>query len=72
MVDEIFMRHGSPEILVLDKGTAFVNKTLKQVCSLLKIRKITTAPYNPRADRLAENAVRTVKDMLSSYTNVLG
>ena len=72
MVDEIFMRHGSPEILVSDKGTAFVNKTLKQVCSLLKIRKITTAPYNPRADGLAENAVRTVKDMLSAYTNVLG
>ena len=72
MVDEIFMRHGSPEVVVSDRGTAFVNKTLKQVCSLLKIRKITTAPYNPRADGLAENAVRTVKDMLSAYTNVLG
>jgi len=71
LVDEIFLRHGSPEVLISDRGTAFVNKILKQVCSLLKIKKVTTAPYNPRADGLAENAVRTSKDMLSAYTNLM-
>ena len=44
---------------------------MKQLCSLLKIKKVTTAPYNPRADGLAENAVKTTKDMLSSYVNVM-
>jgi transposase InsO family protein len=71
MIDEIFMRHGSPEILVSDRGSPFVNSLMKQLCSLLKIKKVTTAPYNPRADGLAENAVKTTKDMLSSYVNVM-
>jgi transposase InsO family protein len=69
-VDEILMRHGAPKVLISDGGREFNNQILKAICKLLKIRKITTAPYNPRADGLAENQVKTCKDMLSSYCNV--
>jgi hypothetical protein len=69
-VDEILMRHGAPKELVSDGGSEFINKVMKAVCKLLKIRKITTAPYNPRADGLAENQVKTCKDMLAGYCNV--
>ena len=69
-VDEILMRHGAPKMLISDGGKEFTNRILKAVCRLLKIRKITTAPYNPRADGLAENQVKTCKDMVSSYCNV--
>jgi hypothetical protein len=69
-VDEILMRHGAPKELISDGGKEFTNKVMKAICTLLRIRKITTAPYNPRADGLAENQVKTCKDMLTSYCNV--
>ena len=69
-IDEILMRHGAPKVLISDGGKEFVNDVMKAVCVMLKIRKVTTAPYNPRADGLAENQVKTCKDMLTSYCNV--
>ena len=66
---KILMRHGAPRVLISDGGKEFNNSVLKAICKLLKIRKITTSPYNPRADGLAENQVKTCKDMLSSYCN---
>jgi hypothetical protein len=69
-VDKILMRHGAPKVLISDGGREFNNQILKAICKLLKIRKIMTAPYNPRADGLAENQVKTCKDMLSTYCNV--
>jgi len=70
MVDEVIMRYGPPKLLISDAGKEFANKVLKQVCQLLRTKKITTAPYNPRADGLAENAVKQLKDGLSAYANV--
>jgi hypothetical protein len=64
------MRHGAPNVLISDQGKEFVNKVVKQISLLLQIRRVTTAPYNPRADGMAEKAVATVKDMLSAYVNV--
>ena len=68
-IDEIVLRHGAPKMLVSDAGKEFINYHLKAICKMLKVRKVTTSPYNPRADGLAENQVKTTKDMLSSYCN---
>ena len=70
LVDEILMRHGAPSLLMSDQGTEFVNSVVDQVSLLLRIRRVTTSPYHPRADGLAENQVGTIKDMLSAYVNV--
>ena len=64
-VDEILMRHGAPRVLISDGGKEFVNRILSAICIMLKIRKVITAPYNSRADGLAENQVKSCKDMLS-------
>jgi hypothetical protein len=56
-------------MLITDKGTDFVNKQLKHWCKVVGTDKKHTTPANPRADGLAENAVKTVKDMLVSYIN---
>jgi transposase InsO family protein len=50
-------------MLITDKGTDFVNKQLKHWCKVVGTDKKHTTPANPRADGLAENAVKTVKDM---------
>ena len=35
----------------------------------MRIRRISTTPYNPRSDGLAENHMHTLKDQLSAYVN---
>ena len=67
---QILPHYGPPRMLITDKGTDFVNKDLKRWCRTLGTIKKNTTPANPRSDGLAENAVRTVKDMLVSYINV--
>jgi hypothetical protein len=69
-VDEIILRHEAPSAFMSDQGTEFVNKVMNQISVLLRIRRITTSPYHPRADGLAENMVGVMKDSLAAYVNV--
>ena len=68
--DEILMRHGSPEQLITDQGREFENELFRELSTLLRIRRGTTAPYHPRADGAAEKMVSTIKDALTAYTDV--
>ena len=67
---EILMRHGSPEQLITDQGKEFENELFRELSTLLRIRRGTTAPYHPRADGAAEKMVSTIKDALTAYTDV--
>jgi transposase InsO family protein len=69
LVDEIFMRYGPVETIISDKGTDFVNKILKEVCRLLKIRKINTTAFNPRSNGEVERTNSVLKDRLAAYVN---
>ena len=63
----VVYRHGAVGTLVSDNGREFVNKLFAQVAQLLKIKHHTITEYNPRANGLAENHMRTMKDALSIY-----
>jgi hypothetical protein len=65
----IFMRHGAPRHLLSDRGREFTNKMLGRVCKLLDTHQIHITPVNPRANGLAENHMRTLKDMLSAHVD---
>jgi hypothetical protein len=67
--DEVINRHGVPELLVTDRGSEFSSKAWKDLMKLRNIRHVRTTPANPRSDGLAENMMRTLKDMLTSYVN---
>ena len=63
----IVYRHGAVGWLISDNGREFVNKLFIQVAQLLNIKHSTITAYNPRANGLAENHMRTMKDALSIY-----
>ena len=63
----IIYRHGSVRQLVSDNGGEFDNALWAQVTQLLQIDHTTTSPYNPRANGLAENHMRTLKDAIGIY-----
>lgn len=66
--DEIIARHGAPAIVITDRGTEFLG-CIKQLCKLLNIKHKKTTAQNPRSDGLAENQMRTFKDMLTIHIN---
>lgn len=66
---EIFNEYGAPRVLVSDRGTEFTNRDLRETCKILGSHKIFCTPANPRSNGLAENAMRTIKDMLAYYCN---
>ena len=69
MVERIYCRHGAPKVVISDRGSEFINKTMKQVCVLLNIGRITTTAYHPQANGLVEQHNGTVKNMLAAYCN---
>ena len=66
-IHSIIYRHGAVEVLISDNGREFVNRLWRQVAQLLNIKHITITTYNPRANGLAENHMRPMKDSISIY-----
>lgn len=60
----VFATHGLCEVLVSDNGTSFVSNEMKQFLNANNIRHVTTAPYHPATNGLAERMVQTIKDKL--------
>ena len=59
-----FATLGLLEIIVTDNGPAFMSMEFAQFMQRNGIRHVTTAPYHPASNGLAERAVQTVKEGL--------
>ena len=60
----MFARFGIPESLVSDNGPCFISKEFKDFLRKNGVMHITSAPYHPASNGLAERAVRIVKEGL--------
>jgi transposase InsO family protein len=67
--NELVCRHGCPKVVITDRGAEFSSQLWKDTMEVLGIQHIRTTPAYPRSDGQAENHMRTMKDMLSSYVN---
>ena len=54
----MFSCHGLPELIVSDNGTAFTSSEFQEFTKRNGIRHLTTAPYHPASNGLAERAVQ--------------
>ena len=70
-VGEFICQTGVPGRLVSDRGNEFVNQLLTNISKVLGINRISTTPYNPRADGFVENHNKTLKDQLFHYVDNL-
>lgn len=64
LLRQVFSTHGLCEVLVSDNGTAFVSSETEEFLKANNIRHVTTAPYHPATNGLAERMVQTIKDKL--------
>ncbi|XP_037943001.1 uncharacterized protein K02A2.6-like [Teleopsis dalmanni] len=60
-LSSIFSLEGIPETIVSDNGPQFTAEAFKHFCSKLGIKHITTAPFHPASNGLAERFVRSFK-----------
>ena len=64
----IFSRFGLPDTIVSDNGPAFVGEEFRRFTRANGIRHVTTAPYKPASNGLAERYVKEVKYALRRVT----
>ena len=67
-LSQIFAIFGTPRILVSDNCPEFVIIDLKQWYELLGIKKMESPIYHPRANGIAERAVKTVKRAIQAWS----
>ena len=56
--------HGLPDTIVTDNAAVFTSSEMKEFFSCNGIKHITSAPYHPTSNGLAERAVQTFKSAL--------
>ena len=57
----VFATHGLPRKVVTDNGSSFTSEEFRTFMANNGIVHVTTAPYHPSSNGLAERAVQTVK-----------
>ena len=65
----LFARFGLPETVVSDNGTCFVSATFESFLQSNGIKHLTSAPYHPASNGLAERAVQVVKKGLKKTSH---
>lgn len=67
LVDNVLLKFAIPELLTSDNGSAFIDEILREVTKLLKIKRILTTPYNPKAN-IVERFHKTLGAYLRAFT----
>ena len=63
-----FSTHGLPDVLVTDNGPSFKSESFRQFVSMNGIQHLTSAPYRPASNGLAERAVQTFKNTMKKLS----
>lgn len=61
---DIFARHGIPETFVSDNGPQYTSEQFRKFAKGWNFKHITSSPHYPQSNGKAENAVKTVKNIL--------
>jgi transposase InsO family protein len=67
LIDRVFCVFGYPERLHSDRGTEFINDTLKEICKLAGTIKTATTAYHPQGNGYVERIHQFFRNALTCY-----
>ena len=62
---EIICRHGVPEEILSDRGTSFINETIKELCQKFQTKHRLTSSYRPQTNGMVERFNRTIGECIA-------
>ena len=68
IIENIVTRHGTPRIIVTDRGKCFISRLAKELFERVGIIHVTTTAFHPRSN-LSERINASISTMLSMYTS---
>ncbi|KAM7301434.1 putative histone demethylase [Ixodes scapularis] len=69
-IESIFLRHGTPEILITDRGSSFMAQLTQEILRLSGTGHRRTSGYHLQTNGLTERLNKTIADMISMYVDV--
>ncbi|KAE8748860.1 hypothetical protein FOCC_FOCC004454 [Frankliniella occidentalis] len=68
LVRYCFADYGVPDLIVTDNGTQFTSMEFRNFLKLNGVRHLTSPPWHPASNGLAERTVKTFKTFLSRFS----
>ncbi|CAF1478973.1 unnamed protein product, partial [Adineta steineri] len=69
LVEEVILRHGTPNQILTDNGTHFTAQLFNTIASTFGICHVFTTPYHPQANGVCERFNATMCDSLAAICN---
>src|ERR1041384_3460121 len=67
--EDIICRHGTPTILLSDRGTNFMSDIVKELCNNFQIKHHKSSAYRPQTNGMIERFNRTIGEALAKITS---
>lgn len=67
--NHLVLRHGTPRMIISDRGTSFMSRDFKDVLRNYGIEHAAASPYHPQTNGLVERTNRTLSDILAAFVN---
>jgi hypothetical protein len=69
LFDQVITRFGCPRILMSDKGTHFINSTIKAMVEDFKVYHQKSTPYHPQENVIVEAFNKILENALTKMCN---
>jgi ribosomal protein S14 len=69
LLERVISRTGAPAWIVSDQGKAFTGDIIKELCSILRIKKIQTTAFHPQRNGATERVHRDLNKFLKQFVN---
>ena len=66
----VFSRHGIPRTVISDNGPQYDSVEMKQFASTYGFNHVTSSPYYPQSNGLAERMVKTIKSLIAETSAI--
>ena len=68
-MERIVLLYSTPQIMQNDQGSNFMSEVVRNICSLLKVKKIQSTAFHPEFQGSIERSHRVLAEYLRHYVS---